>query len=91
MDNEHVIVFAGKKLPIAGHRLEWFDCFSEVEGLMENPAPEILDLPMPNVAAGEVTPREGGLHGPLRRERRKDRRQWQDGDEEVGGYVEPEL
>ncbi len=94
MENEHVIVFAGNKPPIYGHRLEWFELFSEVEGLMENPASEVPDLPMPKVAAGaasEGTPREGGLYEPLRRERRKERRQRQDGDEEVGGYVEPEL
>ncbi len=94
MENEHVIVFAGKKPPIAGRRLEWFNLFSETEGLMENPAPEIPDLPMPKVAAGAASEgelREGGFHEPLRRERRKKRRQRQDGGEEVGGYVEPEL
>jgi type IV secretion system protein VirD4 len=94
MESEHVIAFAGKKPPIHGHRLEWFDLFSDIEGLMENPAPEIPDLPMPEFAvgaAGEGTPRESGLHEPLRRERRKERRQRQGGDEEVGGYVEPEL
>ncbi len=65
---------------------------------MENPAPEVPDLPMPKVAAGgaregapDGTSREGGLYEPLRRERRKERRRRQDGDEEVGGYVEPEL
>lgn len=93
VDSEDVIAFAGKKPPIFGHRLEWFDLFSEVEGLMENPAPEVPDLPMPKVstgAAGEGTPRENALHEPLRRERRKERRR-QDGEEELGGYVEPEL
>ncbi len=57
MGNEHVVVFAGKKPPVMGHRLEWFNIewfnlFSETEGLMENPAPEIPELPMPESASG---------------------------------------
>src|SRR5215204_3465651 len=99
LENEEVIVFAGKKPPILGHRLEWFNLFSDVEGLAENPPPEIAELPMPEIAvaggkggAQEQSSRPSGPHESLRPEGRKERRRrGQDEDEEVGGYVEPEL
>jgi len=67
---------------------------------MQNPALEVPDLPMPEIAVagggngdaqGYPSP-PSDLYEPLRREGRKERlRRRQDGDEEVGGYVEPEL
>src|SRR5829696_62211 len=99
MEGEDMIVFAGKKPPILGHRLEWFNLFSDAKELMHNPAPEIPDLPMPEIAvaggkggAQEQSSRPSGPHESLRPEGRKERRRrGQDEDEEVGGYVEPEL
>ena len=99
MEGEDMIVFAGKKPPIFGHRLEWFNLFSDAKELMHNPAPEIPDLPMPEIAvaggkggAQEQSSRPSGPHESLRPEGRKERRRrGQDEDEEVGGYVEPEL
>ena len=100
MENEHVVVFAGKKPPIMGRRLEWFELFSEVEGLMENPAPEIPELPMPEIDAGggdgraeaPTTP-PSDPSGQSRRKSREEQRLRQEAGEEseVGGYVEPEL
>jgi hypothetical protein len=100
MEGDHVLAFAGMKPPIYGSRLEWFNLFSDAEGLMQNPAPEVPDLPMPEIAVagggngdtqGYPSP-PSDLYEPLRREGRKERlRRRQDGDEEVGGYVEPEL
>ena len=93
MDGEDVIAFAGKKPPIHGHRLEWFNLFSDADGVTHDPAPEIPDLPMPEVAGGDLreAQRRSGSYEPLRRAGRKERRRGQGGDEEVGGYVEPEL
>ena len=92
MEGEAVIAFAGKRPPILGHRLEWFDLFSDVEALMQNPPPKVPDLPRPRVTAGKGAPGRSGPYGPLRREGREERRRrGRDGDEEVGGYVEPEL
>jgi len=100
MENEHVVVFAGKKPPIMGRRLEWFELFSEVEGLMENPAPEVPELPMPEIDAGggdgraeaPTTP-PSDPSGQSRRKSREEQRLRQEAGEEseVGGYVEPEL
>lgn len=104
MPNEHVIVFAGRKPPIMGHRLEWFDLFADVEGLMETPAPEIPELTLPEIrvadrdghaderADGKTPPPSDPLGRSRRRRRRKEQRRREGGEEEeVGGYVEPEL
>ena len=99
MENEHVIVFAGKKPPIMGRCMEWFELFADVEGLMENPAPEISELPMPEIASGgdgraeALTTPPSDPSGQSRRKRREEQRLRQEAGEEseVGGYVEPEL
>jgi type IV secretion system protein VirD4 len=97
MENEHVIVFAGKKPPILGHRLEWFNLFAGVEGLMETPPPDIPELPLPQIAAADRNWEAEGQAPPSgapRRRRRRSKRREQDRaeeGEEVGGYVEPEL
>jgi len=105
LENEHVIVFAGKKPPILGHRLEWFNLFSDAEQMTGNPPPEVPELPMPEIASsGRTAERNGGAEGQAERQappsgasrlRRRRRRQRQEreveGGEEVGGYVEPDL
>jgi type IV secretion system protein VirD4 len=101
MEGEDVIAFTGKKPPILGRRLEWFNLFSDAEELMDNPAPEVPDLPMPEIAtAGPNAERNGEAKGQapasgasrLRRRRRRRREErTAEGEKEVGGYVEPEL
>jgi hypothetical protein len=102
MENEHVIVFAGKKPPILGHRLEWFNLFSDAEQMTGNPPPEVPELPMPEIASSGPNAEQNGRaerqappSGASRlRRRRKSRRQEErevEGGEEVGGYVEPDL
>ena len=70
---------------------------------MENPAPEIPELPMPEIDAGGGDGRsEAPIPPPVppsdpsgqsRRKRREEQRLRQEAGEEseVGGYVEPEL
>jgi type IV secretion system protein VirD4 len=106
LENEEVIVFAGKKPPILGHRLEWFNLFSDAEQMTGNPPPEVPELPLPEIAStGRTAERNGEAEGQaerqappsgasrLRRRRRKRRQEEREveGGEEVGGYVEPDL